>query len=279
MLFSGNSQCDFPETFYLDQDRLRLLKAELDDMVLFDICFAMFELLLREFGYSGPVSRARKHQLRASLLAIISEGVCRGPQQWMTNSEPISLELVRQSLAMAGLPPRFNLDMLQKANLHLRRMLNTTFSDHAANLKATILPQILALVNRHVQSSPMDLFNNLTTLPAPPLPLAPSHILHPTHHISNNTLPSHSEQFTDVPSRITHIILLHWRIWGPIAYVLDDENPVAPRDESLSTGAPPPVPQTHSSSPANAEAPVMLKTGEPPESGHETQFAPEASFP
>jgi hypothetical protein len=248
-------------------------------MVLFNICFVMFGLLLKEFGYSGPVSHARKHQLRASLLAIVGEGVSRSPQQWMTNSEPISLELVRQSLAMAGLPPSFNLDRLQKANLHLRAMLYTTFSDHAASLEATMLPQIVALVDRHVQSSPMDLFNNLTTLPAPPLPLAPSHILPPTHHNSNHTLPPHSEQFTDIPSRITHIILLHWRTWGPIAYVQDNENPVAPRDESLLMPAPPPVPQAHSPSPANAEAPVMLKTGEPPESGHETPFAPEASFP
>jgi hypothetical protein len=276
-LFSGSSQCNFPETFYLDQDRLRTLKAEVDDMTLFDICFEMFGLLLKNFGYNGPVSQARKHQLHASLLAIIGEGIGQGPQQWMMNSEPISLELVRQSLAMAGLPPNPNLDTLQKANLHLRAMFYTTFSDHAASLEATIVPQILALVDRHVQSSPIDLFNNLVTLPAPPPSLTPSQALLPL--ISNNTLSSHSEQFTDVSSRITHIILLHWRIWGPIAYVQDDENAVTPREESLLTTAPSSVPQAHSPSPANAEALVMLKTGEPPESGHEAQFAHEAPLP
>jgi hypothetical protein len=277
-LFSGSPHCDLPETFYLDQDRLRLLKAEVDDLILFDICFEMFGLQLREFGYSGPVPRATKSQLRASLTAIIGEGISQGPQQWMTNSEPLSLELLRQALAVAGLAPSLNLDMLQKANLRLRVMLDRTFSDHAASLESTILPQILALVDRHIQSSPMDLFNNLITLPSPPPPPhAQSHTLSASNHIFNNTLAFQSEQFTDLSNRLTHIILLHWRVWGPIAYVLDDAMPIAPREEGVSIPASSAVPK--SPSPVNTEAPALLKTGELPDQGHETQFAHEASWP
>ncbi|KAF2794653.1 Tcp11-domain-containing protein [Melanomma pulvis-pyrius CBS 109.77] len=280
MLFSANQRCDFPETFYLDQDRLRVLKAEAEDLILLEICFDMFGLLLKDLGYMGPISHSARYQLRASLSAIIGEGVGQGFQQWVMNSEPISLELVRQALAIAGLPPSYNLDDLQKANQHLRTLFYASFPTHASSLEASILPQILAMVNQHMLSSPIDLFNNLITLPSPPPPPhTPSYTSLSMNHIPNDTLAPQPEQFTDLSSRITHIILLHWRIWGPIAYVQDDEPPIPNSEEKPTTTISTPTPQTQSPPPINTEAPAILKTGEPPDSGQETQFAHETSLP
>ncbi|KAF2707044.1 hypothetical protein K504DRAFT_447093 [Pleomassaria siparia CBS 279.74] len=272
-LFMVN-RCDFPETFYLDQERLRVLKLETDDMILFDICFVMFGNLLDRFGYNGPVSHTTRCSIRASVAAILGDRLGQGYQQWLMNSEPISLELVRQALAMSGLPPTFNLDFLQSANQHLRSVFHDTFADHASTLEATILPQILALVDRHIYSSPTDLFNNLTPLATHPPPPHTSFQMHPDH---DDTFTPQPEQFTDFSTRVTHIILLHWRIWGPIAYVQDDEAPISTSELATTTSSP--VSQSRTVPPVDTEAPVMMKTGDSLEPGKETQFTHEASLP
>jgi len=272
-LISRQFCCEFPETFYLDHDRLRILKSESNDLIYFEICFDMFGLLLKEFGFHGRVSHATKHQLRASLLAIINEGTSQGLHKWVMNSEAISLELVRQALAMAGCPPNYNLEYLQTANQHLQSMLSAAFSDHASALESRILPHILALVDRHIYSSPTDLFNHLVSLPSSQLSPQTSA---PMHH---DTLAPYTEQFNDFSSRIAHIVLLHWRVWGPIAYVQDDEPPIPPSEERLVTPSLSPTSQTRPPPPVDAEPPLILKTGEPPDPGQEAQCAHETSLP
>ena len=73
ILLSNDPSKDFPETFYLDQDRLRALKSELHDIVHFDMCCKVFAWLLREMNYRGPVPHTAQQNLRNSLFAIVGE--------------------------------------------------------------------------------------------------------------------------------------------------------------------------------------------------------------
>ncbi|KAF2872544.1 T-complex protein 11-domain-containing protein [Massariosphaeria phaeospora] len=278
----------FPETFYLDHDRLRTLKTEIDDLVFFEICFELFGHLLKQYGYDGPVSPVTRRVLRTSLSAIIGEGTGHASQQWMRNSEHISLELMRQAYAISNCPPNWDLDDVHNTNHNLRAMLHASFEDHAALLETYMLPQVLTCVNRHLHSSPTDLFNSLvpgpSSVPHPPPPFAPSPPTlqslppPPSFHISTDTLLPPPEQYNDITNRITHIILLHWRIWGHIAYVQEDESPTATSEEQLSTSH---TPQPRPSPPGDADAPVVtaMKTGEPPDPSQETHIAHEASLP
>lgn len=252
-------------------------------MIYFEISFDMFQELLVSFGYTGPVSSTLRRNLNTSLSAIIAQG-CLGPSQWMVNSENISLELVRQALIVSGSPQNINFEVLQTANRHLRSMFINRFHNQALVLESCLLPQVLSTVTRHIHSSPIELFNNLmSNSGAPPHPQAPVSIFPSLHLPANDTLSPHSEQFVDISNRISHIMLIHWRIWGPIAYVVEDEKNTtsttdAPEEAQKQTRCPPPPSPPQSRPPPPVEAndnPVVstMKTGDNPDPGEALEYA------
>ncbi|KAF2266586.1 hypothetical protein CC78DRAFT_118661 [Lojkania enalia] len=273
-LFSMSHTCKFPDTFYLDRDRFRQIKLEIDDMVFLNICFEMFGYLQREFGYNGPISSSRKHALRVALSAVLG-AAGQGISQWTMNCENISLELIRQALSATGQQLSINADLVQRVSLHLNAKFRYSFSDHVDALKRALLPQILASTNRHLNSSPMELFNAFVTLPSPPPPpYAPSQLSGSVQSNTSDTSSSHSEQMTEVSNRISHIILLHWRIWAQIAYV-PEETPTSKTtsEETLPMNSPPPpAPSPSHLDSATSSHVVPMKTGEPRDAGQEPQF-------
>ena len=253
-----DGRSEFPDTFFLDHDRLRALKAEVGDVVMFEVCMEMYIALARQFGYQGHVSLAVGQQLRVALSAIMGEAVGHGPQQWVRNSEALSLEILRQASRLAGISSNYSFDRMADANQNLRILFMHRSAYHAARLEASLLPQILSNVDRHNASSPVDLFTNLVSISpsVPPLPTLSRSGITDTFAFAH--LHPETAKLTDLANRITHITLLHWRVWGPIAYVQDDES----RAHSAS------IPETQARPPpGNAEqeasVPPRMRTGEP----------------
>jgi hypothetical protein len=277
--FGRDGRSDFPETYFLDQDRLRTLKAEIDDLVMFEVCMDMFIALARRFGYEGPVSLAIGQQIRTAISAIMCDAAGQGPQQWIMNSEALSLEILRQASCIAGRLPTCSFDSMAEANHNLRVLFVRRSAYHAARLEASLLPQILANVDRHSTSSPTELFTNLvSTSPSmPPLPtLARSSI---TDTFAFAHLHPETAKLTDLANRITHIILLHWRVWGLIAYVQDDESRHSSDTSSMDTSvaSSPVSPLQQRLSPPNTDqetsVPTSMRTGETLEPGQEPHVA------
>jgi hypothetical protein len=272
--FGRDGRSDFPETFFLDHDRLVTLKAEVDDLVMFEVCMEMYVTLARQLGYQGPMTMAIGQQLRTALSAIMGEAAGHGPQQWMMNSEALSLEILRQASHLAGQTPGCSFDRMAEANQCLRLMFVRKSAWHASRLEASLLPQILANVDRHSSSSPIELFNSLVSIShsMPQLPTLSRPTISDTFFFAH--LHPETAKLTDLANRITHIILLHWRVWGPIAYVQEDK----PQHLSLDGGVvPSAVSQTQSrQAPSNAEQeaslPTSMRTGEPLESGQDTHI-------
>ncbi|KAJ4294387.1 Protein SOSEKI 1 [Kalmusia sp. IMI 367209] len=301
-LFSRNSQQEqreLPDTFYLDFDRLRVLRSEIEDLVHFDICFTMFEQLLKEFGYSGTVSDGTKCHLRSSLAAIIGEGVGQGLYSWMCNSEPLSLEIYRQAQLIAGRTPVFSYNTLQNANQRLRSLFVITYASHASTLETAMVQQILSCVNKHHTSSPTELYNSLVVALPPPISMqsfVPSAPVTDTFSFSINT--SH-DRFHDLAKRISHLVILHWRVWATIAYVQENTFPTTanlpppPRRLTPPQQTPKSLGQMHPTSPPPPPAPTppamehdmqvvkAMKTGEPPDpgSGYENSVSKETRLP
>ena len=252
---------------YLDTNRLQLIKAEIEDYVFFEVCLDMFATLLKQFGYQGPSLSITRQRLVSSLTAIMGESsVGYGPHQWMANSEALSLEILRQASTLAGQTTAYDYENLSSANQHLRHLLFSTFTTQARNLEAAILPIILATIDKHTNSSPMELFNNLVPTTAPTLPSA-----HNTQSSTTDTFPSHhvlhpdTRKLSDIANRISHVIILHWRVWSKIAYVQDDMT--TPRSTTT----------TPASQASEAHVPSSMRTGEASESYEETCPAQETS--
>lgn len=258
-LFGNDGWPHFPESMYLDIDRLQIIKAEVADHVFFEVCLEMFNNLLKQSGYQGPSSSATRHQLVNALTAIMGEsGVGCGPYDRMANSEALSLEILRQASTITGRATTYNYDNMSRANEHLRHLFSSTFTTRVRNLESVVLPIILATIDKHINSSPMELFNTL-------VPIATTTTTPPSAQLdqsTTDTFSSHSLLHPDphkllgVAHRISHIIILHWRVWSNIAYVQDDASEPCPTSTPATQ-----VPEAH--------VPHIMKTGEAAESYEE----------
>lgn len=263
-LFGRDGRSEFPDTTYLDTERLQLIKAEIEDHVFFEVCLEMFATLLKQFGYHGPILSTTRQQLISSLIAIMGESsVGYGLRQWTGNSEALSLEILRQASNLAGRAIAYDHDTLSSANQLLRHLFFSTFTNQARNLEAAVLPVIMATIDKHNSSSPMELFNNLVPSTTTSTPLSTVHNAQPT---AADTFSSHrilhpdTNKLSDIANRISHIIILHWRIWSRIAYV-QEEVAIPPSTSTLAN-------QTK-----DLSVPSCMKTGEAPETFEETHVA------
>ena len=220
-LFSPNGPAELPDTFYLDQERLQVLKSEMDDLIHFEICFDVFAQCLEEFGYNGPVTTATEDQLRAALSSIVGDGIAHPPQSWMYRSEALSLEIYRQALLLYTRPFTCDHHKIQRANQLLQEGFRSLSSSsiHSTKIRDIILAKTLAYTNRHRNATPIELFNKLVSVVPATGPLAQT--LSPPPQ-TTDTFPPSSDRVHDLANRVTHIVLLHWRVWGPIAYVQED---------------------------------------------------------
>ncbi|KAJ4987215.1 T-complex protein 11 [Stagonosporopsis vannaccii] len=259
-LFGRDGRSGFPDTTYLDTERLQLIKAEIEDHVFFEVCLDMFATLLKQFGYQGSSLSTTRQQLIYSLIAIMGESsVGYGLRQWTSNSEALSLEILRQASNLAGKAIAYDHDTLSSANQLLRHLFFSTFTTQARSLEAAVLPTILATIDKHNSSSPLELFNNLVPNTAT-TSLPPMHDAHPTVTdtlSSPRILHPNVNKLSDIANRISHIIILHWRIWSKIAYVQEDAT------TPLST----PILAIQAK---KTPVPSCLKTGEAPETYEET---------
>lgn len=262
-LFGKDGRSDFPETMYLDTDRLQVIKAEIEDSIFFEICLNMFDILLKQFGYQRPILLTARQQLITSLTAIMGEsGLGYGPHQWMANSEALSLEILRQASNLAGRSTAYDHDNLSSANQHLRHLFFSTFTTQARNLETAILPTILAAINKHNSSSPLELFNtlvpNTVSNTSPPIHNAPFTIADTFSPLQ--LLHPDTDKFSDIAKRISHIIILHWRVWGKIVYVQEDR--ITSHSASTST-----------TQAADLSVPSHMRTGDAPDIFEETPVA------
>jgi hypothetical protein len=278
-LFNKNGRHTFPETFYLDQDRLRTLKAEIEDLIHLEVCMDAFTSMLKQSGYDGSMPPAVRRRLHSALFAIMSDVLGYGSHQWVANSEALSLELLRQASHVTGRPVSYSHESLSHANSYLLDMFHDSFQTHNPRLHSSLLERVIMCTSRNFNSHPTDLFNNLVPA-AKSVPPQTSHFLHLQ---SNDTSsPQHAmnletAQWQDITNRITHIILLHWRVWERIAYVQDDEAQQSPATSANS-------PQSQSASSASSHASehdaqmvTTMKTGEAPDSGPDAPVAHETS--
>jgi hypothetical protein len=280
-LFNRNGRHEFPDTFYLDQDRLRTLKAEVEDLIHFEVCVSVFRTLLRERDYNGVITTPIRQQLHTSLMAIMGETGGYGSQQWNIQREALSLELVRQALVVTGHTLSFDHATLSETNELLHTGFQQSFNTHDRDLEHILLQQVLACVRRHANSTATELFNDLV-----PSGHTTSHKPTPFAHLTAPNTPRpnpESAKWQDIAKRITHTTILHWRVWDRIAYLQEDgsSRSSSPPTDAFSTSMPPPthsVPPPPQSSEQDSQMVTTMRTGESLEAGHDTHITPETPF-
>lgn len=200
-----NSTSTLPDTFNLDLDRLRLLKIDLDALIRESICCDLLEQMVRRKGKF--CSAIAKLAFRKDLQDLICDG--RSLVKW--DIQLISVELTRHALRECGSTAKIDASLTRFAD----RELSEAFSSpsiraaFATSQKCAVSKELFSSVESLLSSSPWDIFNTLVppTVPSGTMPPPP---------------PLKTDRKSDVLQRITHIAVLHWRIWENIVYNNDD---------------------------------------------------------
>lgn len=277
-LFDNDICSGLPSTLYLDEDRLHTIKAEIDDLICLDVCSDVFDFFLKSFQYEGDVLATIRRNLCNSLVAIMGNAMGYGIQQWIANSEALSLELLRQALKASGQTAVPNHEISAAANDHLLHALQNVKTSQRSSLKPTLVQKVGICIQRHINSTPLDLYNDLVANSSGATTSSTSSL----HLFSKDASPSHGEssesiKWQDLANRISHIILLNWRVWKDIAYVPQELSSF----ETSHTSIAQPGLSSRPESPASRQEPSAvptMHTGEPPESGTDSHAAREMRF-
>lgn len=155
---------------------------------------------------TSPLSRSMElpvppvdSKLRRSILAIVDDA--SGNKRWQRSCSDIALELLRLT------PSHNDLSRLEsQLNLHLCNPTSSVFQTSESHILAELYPLLSELAARYAPLTATQLFEVATS----PRPL-PYQAQVPRHALS------------DVAKQMAHIGILHWRVWSPLAYLVDPD--------------------------------------------------------
>jgi hypothetical protein len=203
-----DSTDQFPDTFNLDNDRLRALKAEIQDLMYENICCQILKHLVERRGTKYVTEEAQMN-LRSDIQKLIGEG--RFLALPIGN---ISVELVRHALRLSGSDAKYDAKLMDLAEEWLQQAHSDpqVYKKHNESLMADLCGEVFSCVEKFLTSSPWDIFNALVASTTSTQPTGPS--VAPV----GPTGPHQPLRRTDIVHRIAHIAVLHWRTWEDIAY-------------------------------------------------------------
>ncbi|CZT45137.1 related to SOK1 protein [Rhynchosporium secalis] len=170
--------------------------------------------------YLTPVSPDSSCQLRTSLLAILSSSTSPA-KKWDFLSPDLALQILRQTSASLVLLPQFEVDLA----LHLSNPKSTVYKDAEEFVLGQFNVELTKLVENYTPMSNLQIFEAATAPKAASSSAA----------VQGNAFKA---EVTEMATRMAHIGILHWRVWAPLAYLvdpdavdLDMEEEIAPQSE------------------------------------------------
>lgn len=218
-LLSQTPLSAFPETFYLDTERLRGLRSDLHNFIYLDICCEVFDLLARD-KINEQSRKAARASLRSAVVDIVGES-----RRHLENAANIAVEIVRVVLHLEGATVCYDADMTEFVEQRLRvdlQVSSMAFSTRVQETMDRYLPALYHAINTN---------GRLTMLALHDLILPPTQ---PTSLLAGSSKRQTLEEQTmeEVLRRATHLAIIHWHVWSPMVYNIQD-------DETRSTSSRP----------------------------------------
>ncbi len=198
-----------PPTFTLDYIRLRTLQKEFEDLMFQVACRWTLEEVLSSLDWKTSIPQSSYDSLFARISIITSAEESRSsPLRLM---EDVALEIVRVAYELchnSNLPSTKDLDFAE-SNLEYSSDASTSvFQDLQSYLAEDLQDMVDAEVQSTKDLTPMQIANRyvptVSVLSSPPA-------------ITEQTRVRHLAQ------QISHISVLHWRVWGPLLYEQPDK--------------------------------------------------------
>ena len=143
-------------------------------------------------------------QVRTSLQAILTSSTAS--DKWKSLSSSLGLQIVRSTSAPLSRLPQFESHLA----FHLSNPRSRLYQEAESRVLAQLFPVLQQLVENYTPWTSLQIFEAATAPRA--LPTAPNVHVHGT-----------KEEITEISTRVAHIGILHWRVWAPLAYLVDPD--------------------------------------------------------
>ncbi|EMC97485.1 hypothetical protein BAUCODRAFT_68916 [Baudoinia panamericana UAMH 10762] len=215
-----NEAHSFPQTFYLDHERLRVIRTDVRSI----ICHALCREFLAELT---PAWVSRTELLKAqALLQCAVSAVVGMSGRFAERVENIAVEIVRVLLVLQGRYPPFDSTLLTMVEQKLRQKfqpVSAAFDELAKSTRLRLLPKLIASIEMHLRMSALELQDALVASPVhhrlPPPPFGMGAVCAPA------TPAKQYDPDEDIVRRLTHVVCLHWHVWADIVYLAHHEYP------------------------------------------------------
>ncbi len=155
--------------------------------------------LYLSMSFSDSSSRVRRN-----LLDILASSTSN--DKWASLSNSLALQILRSTITPLTHLPQFE----SRLAFHLSNPRSTVYQDSETRVLAQLLPILQRLVETYTPLTSLQIFEAATA--SKPVPAGGiSHVA------------SSKEEITEIATRIAHIGILHWRVWAPLAYLVDPE--------------------------------------------------------
>jgi hypothetical protein len=169
------------------------------------------------FYLSQPLADSAS-QVRTNLLAILSS--TSSNDKWTALAPSLGLQILRSTTMPFNHLPQFESHLV----CHISNSRSSIYRGAEERVLAQLAPILQKLVETYIPLTSLQIFEAATT----------------PRTLPGATVPQVSgvkEEITEIATRIAHIGILHWRVWAPLAYLVDpdaDEDPEAQTERAKS---------------------------------------------
>ena len=219
-----------PQTFYLDVERLHLLRLDLHQGIYQKICR---DILVETAGSHAPKAEIPNavEALQVSISAIV--GASGKFEDRIPN---IASEITRIVLMLERVHPPIDAGLLEHVEHRLEvdvQPVSIAFERYATELTDRLLPKLQASVVQNIRLPALQLQDKF--VPPPPIPLRVPAIR--MGAIYSPIPVRQTDPDDDIVRRFTHTVVLHWQVWADLVYIpsVDEaDTPASSRNQSPS---------------------------------------------
>jgi hypothetical protein len=166
------------------------------------------------FYLSHPISDSA-YQVRNSLLDILDSSMTSA--RWTALAPSLALQIVRSTATPLSRLPDFE----SALEAHLSNPSSKMYQDAEQQVLDQLFPILRRLVETYTPLTCLQIFE-LAAVQNSPL------------QITNVQTDSSKDEITEIATKIAHIGILHWRVWAPLAYLVNPDEPVVQQDQSMT---------------------------------------------
>jgi hypothetical protein len=143
-------------------------------------------------------------RIRSSLLAILASS--NTSDKWTTLAPALAIEILRSTCTPLTHLPQFESHL----EFHLSNTTSRLYEEAEKKVLAQLFSVLGKLVENYTPMTSLQIFEAATTSKSAS---------------GNSSTPAsgNKEEIEEIATRIAHIGTLHWRVWAPLAYLVDPE--------------------------------------------------------